>query len=367
MPDWKAKRAWRALSVILLVLAGISVRAGEIRAVWEQSGKGLYPGDWPRTFRVLKANGITDIFVNVGGIDFAHYKSSVLPRSMTFRTMGDQLSACLAASRGTGIRVHAWLMCFNATRATQAQRAAYTKKGWYLKDPSGAALTYLDPSNPDLRWTLLKAVDELARSYPVAGIHLDFARWYERLAVAEATPAVMARYRAEVKSPSERAFRSWRARKVQTFVSTARARTKAARPAALFTVAVLGTYPSCADSVGQDWKAWLNAGLVDYIVPMNYTGDDAKYASLVAVQSHPKEHARRTISGIGVTANNLDLSAKQVKRQVSAARTAGLAGVAFFDLDQNLLRRLPALQVGTTTPSSVCGRMRAVKPQRRTR
>ena len=44
----------------------------EIRAVWEQSGKGLYPGDWPRTFRVLTANGITDIFVNVGGIDFAH-------------------------------------------------------------------------------------------------------------------------------------------------------------------------------------------------------------------------------------------------------------------------------------------------------
>ena len=44
----------------------------EIRAVWEQSGKGLYPGDWPRTFRVLKANGITDLFVNVGGIDFAH-------------------------------------------------------------------------------------------------------------------------------------------------------------------------------------------------------------------------------------------------------------------------------------------------------
>ena len=73
-------------------------RTAEIRAVWEQSGKGLYPGDWPRTFRVLKANGITDLFVNVGGIDFAHYASRVLPRSYLFRTAGDQLAACLAAA-----------------------------------------------------------------------------------------------------------------------------------------------------------------------------------------------------------------------------------------------------------------------------
>lgn len=315
--------------------------AGEVRAVWEQSGKGLYPGDWPRTFRMLKANGVTDIFVNVGGIEFAHYASRILPRSMTARTMGDQLTACLAASRGTGIHVHAWLFCFNATRATPEQRSAFAKKGWCLKDPAGGTLTYLDPSNPDLRWTLLKAVDELARTYPVAGIHLDFVRWYERLAVAEATPAVVKRFRSEVKTPSIRALCGWRARKVATFLSAARTRIKAVNPSIWFTVAVLGKYPSCVDSVGQDWKSWLDAGLVDYIVPMNYTDDSSKYASFIAVQAHPKAHARRTISGIGVTANNLHLSARQVRWQVLSARKAGLAGVAFFDLDAELMKTLP--------------------------
>ena len=311
--------------------------AAEVRAVWEQSGTGLYPGDWPRTFRVLKASGVTDIFVSVGGIDFAHYQSSVLPHSLTFRTAGDQLSACLNASRGTGIRVHAWLLCFNTTRATAERRAAFARKGWCLKEPAGADLTYLDPSNPDLRWTLLRAVDELVRRYPVAGVHLDFVRWYEQPDVAKASPLVWRRFRSEVKNPSSRAFLGWRAGKISSFVTAASARVKKARPAAWFTVAVLATYPSCIDSVGQDWKAWLNAGIVDYIVPMNYTDDAAKYAALVAVQGQSKVHARRIISGIGVTANNLNLTARQARGQIVAARAAGFAGFALFDLDESLL------------------------------
>ena len=55
---------------------------------------------------------------SVGGAGFAHYPSAVLPRSKTLEQEGDQLAACLAAAKGTGIRVHAWLICFSSTRAT---------------------------------------------------------------------------------------------------------------------------------------------------------------------------------------------------------------------------------------------------------
>ena len=172
----------------------------------------------------------------------------------------------------------------------------------------------------------------------MAGVHLDFVRWYERSAVAESTPAVWNRFRAERKTASRKAFADWRTAKISAFVVAARAKVKGARPAAWFTVAVFGKYPSCVESVGQDWRAWLNGGLADYIVPMNYTAEMAKYDSLVAAQSRSRAHARRTISGIGVTANGLALSAWQVKRQIAAARTAQLAGVALFDLDESLVR-----------------------------
>ena len=299
-------------------------RAGEIHAVWEHSGLGLYPGDWPRTFRVLRANGVTDLFVNVSGAGFAHYASGVLPRSKEYARYGDQLDACLKAARGTGVRVHAWVICFNATRADSAYLLAFQKKGWRLKNSKGALTEYLNPSNADLRWRMIKSIDELARAYPVAGVHLDFVRWYE----------------GAPKPPGA-------ARHVTMFVESVRKRLRAARPGALLTAAVLADHPSCVASVGQDWPAWIDADLVDYAVPMNYVEKRARYAALVAKQGSVKTRASRIIGGIGVTANESKLSAAQVVEQVNLARQAGFAGVALFDLDDTLVESIfPVLRLG---------------------
>ena len=116
-------------------------RTGEIRAVWEHSGQGLYPGNWPRTFRELQSFGITDIFVNVAGAGFAHYPSKILPPSATFAQRGDQLDACIKAAQGTGIRVHAWLMCFTGTRGSASRLQTFANKGWRLKSKKGAPFT----------------------------------------------------------------------------------------------------------------------------------------------------------------------------------------------------------------------------------
>ena len=243
------RTAWERKQKVMLAAASTLGRAqrsrpGEIHAVWEHSGLGLYPGDWPRTFRVLRANGITDLFVNVSGAGFAHYASGVLPRSKAYARYGDQLDACLKAARGTGVRVHAWVICFNATRADSAYLLAFQKKGWRLKNKQGALTEYLDPSNPDLRWRMIKSIDELARAYPVAGVHLDFVRWYE----GAPKPAGAARH-------------------VTMFVESARKRLRAARPGAWLTAAVLADHPSCVASVGQDWPAWIDAGLVAFVCP----------------------------------------------------------------------------------------------------
>jgi len=301
-----------------------SPRAGEVRAVWEHSGQGLYPGDWPRTFRELQRYGITDIFVNVAGASFAHYPSKVLPQSQACAQQGDQLAACLRASAGTGIRVHAWIMCFNGTRGTSSRLEAFAKRGWRLKDRKGRLTEYLDPSNASLREYLLSAIDELTSRYAVQGVHLDFVRWYEGS-----------------KLPPDAA------RQVGNFVAQARGRVKRVRPSAIFTTAVFGKYPSCVGAVGQDWESWLDAGIVDWIVAMNYLEDNAKYAACVRQQCRTPAHAKRIVSGIGVTAIESRLGVRQVIDQVKIARQNGAAGVAFFDLDYTLVNDiLPYLRIG---------------------
>lgn len=296
-------------------------RPGEIHAVWDHSGCGLYPGDWARTMRVLKDARVTDLFVNVAGAGFAHYASFVLPRSKTFEDEGDQLAACLAAAKGTGIRVHAWVLCFTATRSTPGRLEDFRKRGWRLMSRDGKLTEYLNPANPNVRAHVLSGISEICSRYSVHGVHLDFVRWYERAEKPKNATTV-----------------------ISQFVAEARRRVK--RPMWL-TAAVLGKYPACVASVGQDWTSWLGLNIVDFAVPMDYTEDNARFESYLRQHSEKRLYARKTIAGIGVTANESRLDARKVIEQMRLARKYNLAGVALFDLDANLEKQiLPYLKMG---------------------
>lgn len=297
-------------------------RRGEIHAVWDQYGQGLYPGNWPRTMALLKANGVTDIFVNVAGAGFAQYPSRVLPTQSGI--VGDPFAACVASAHAVGVRVHAWVFCFTCARATPATRATLAKRGWLLKSRKGVPSEYLNPASPAVRTHLVRAIDELTRRYAVDGVHLDFVRWYESLP----KPANAAQ-------------------SVTEFVGAVRRCVRAARPKAWITAAVFANYPRCVGKVGQNWFAWLDAGLIDYAVPMNYTEKNSVYAQYLARQGH----AAKLISGIGVTANESTLDPIQVIDQINLSRRAGTAGVALFDLDPALANQvLPLLRLGLFRP-----------------
>ncbi len=294
---------------------------GEIHAVWDHSGCGLYPGNWQKTMHVLREARVTDLFVNVAGAGFAHYSSEVLPRSKIFMQEGDQLKAALEAASGTGIRVHAWMLTFSATRATPDRLNEFAKRGWRLKFRNGTLSEYLDPANKDVRLYMLKAIEEIQTRYPVAGVHLDFVRYGDGVI----KPANASTY-------------------VSSFVAEARRRVK--RPKWL-TTAVYGKYPACIGSVGQDWDGWLKMNLVDYVVPMDYTANESVFAELLAQHASLTTHARKTIVGIGVTANESRLDAKGVINQIRLTRKYGLAGNALFDLDITLERQIfPYLKLG---------------------
>lgn len=297
-------------------------RPGEIHAVWDHSGCGLYPGNWSKTMAVLKANGVTDVFVNVAGAGFAHYPSKVLPRSKTYEQEGDQLLACVAAGKKANIRVHAWILCFTATRSSPSVLENFSKRGWRLKTKTGKLSEYLDPSNRLVQSYILAAIDEIQLKYPsVSGIHLDFVRWYEQ--------SVRPKNAAQV---------------ISKFVASAKRRVVRPR---WFTTAVLGKYPQCVNSVGQDWVSWIASNSVDYVVPMDYTENTNTFEEYLRQHASLKTHARKTIAGIGVTANESRLTSLQVINQIRLARKYNMAGVALFDLDRTLeVDILPYLRLG---------------------
>ena len=302
----KQRKAWRELALRQVP------RKGEVHAVWDHSGCGLYPGDWPRTMRALKEAHVTDLFVNIAGAGFAHYASGVLPRSKTFEQEGDQLAKCLAAAKGTGVRVHAWILCFSATRSSSSQLALFGQRGWRLKSAAGKLTDYLDPSNPTVRAYVLAAIAEIQSKYAVSGIHLDFVRWGESAVKPENAAEAVTQFVADVRKCVKRP--RW------------------------LTAAVYGRHPKCVGTVGQDWEKWLDLNLVDLVVPMNYTNDRADFEEIVAHQARKSAYARRIIGGIGVSANESHLDAAGVIDQINVSRRYGFVGNALFDLDIMLVK-----------------------------
>lgn len=336
-------------------------RRGEIRAVWDHSGMGLYPGDWPRTCRLLKDAGISDIYVNVAGAGFAHYASQILPRSRIYDEQGDQLAACLKAAKPLGLRVHAWLLCFSTEGATQERIAIFHKRGWLLTNPDGSPRPWLDPAVPEARAYLTTAVREMAQKYAVAGVHLDFVRYPDynsslgpsvKTHFEKAIKRQINAWPEDVKSGSLRApFIQWRALQISDFLQATRRVTQRDAPGKLLTTAVYGKYPSCLDAVGQDWESWINIGLVDYVVPMNYTENLTRFNEWLTDQTRTRAQAMKIVPGIGVTAAESRLDAAQVIDQIQSLRRANCPGFALFDLDTTLRQEiLPILRMGTTAP-----------------
>lgn len=238
--------------------------------VWDHFGRGLHKGDWEKTMAELAKAGVTDVFT-----DCRFHKGAV---------QSDMVRACAAAGKAHGIRVHVWICCFQGPER--------------------------EPTPQERRDEVAAVAEMIARDYDVDGIHLDYVRWSNR-SKAERRPELLT-----------------------AFVRDVRRRVKKARPGILLSAAVFPSYPSCLVDVGQDWNEWVDAGLVDYVLPMNYTADEAQYGRYLDAQSKSGFRAARTLSGIGVTASGVTLDADEVERQTALALDKGMAGVCCFDLDE---------------------------------
>jgi len=334
-------------------------RPEEMRGVWDHDAVGWYPGDWDRTCRELKEAGINTLFVNVLWAGLAHYPSKVVPSSDTNRRLGDQTKACLAAARKYGLKVHAWKVCWQVENAPAEWKEKFRKEGRLQQNVDGSSVPWLNPALPANRQLELSALEELARTYELDGIHLDYIRYPDsRACYAPASRRAFEAWRgtpvaawpAAVRSGAGLAeYQRWRASVITDFVREASQRIKAARPGLQVSAAVWGGYPDTIPSIGQDWAVWLKEGYVDFVCPMNYTEDAFRFSALVQKQMALPGARGRIFPGIGITASESQLRTDEVVEQIATLRRLNATGFVLYDLSQTLRQDvLPVLRQGVT-------------------
>ena len=329
----------------------------EGRAVWNHSGLGAYSGDWERSAKLLADNGFNIVLPNMLWGGLAHYESDLLPRSESFRKHGDQIAQCCDACRKHGVEVHVWKVNFNLSTAPRSFVEKLREQGRLQAAARGPSQAWLCPSHPENRKLELDSMLEVARKYPVAGLHFDYIRYPSR----EYCYCDGCRQRFEAESgtkvadwpadcysgPRKAEYHDWRCRQITALVAAVCDGARKLRPQLKISAAVFGAYPDCREGVGQDWPEWIKAGLLDFVCPMDYTPNDEQFTSLVEKQLRLVGGRVPIYPGIGATASRMALGPDHVVGQIDAARTLGAAGFTIFNFDRDTAETIiPAVGLG---------------------
>jgi uncharacterized lipoprotein YddW (UPF0748 family) len=151
-------------------------------------------------------------------------------------------------------------------------------------------------------------------------------------------------------------FGDWRREQITRLVRAVSEEAHRIKPGIKVSAAVFGNWESARRVVGQDAKAWVDAGYLDFVCPMDYESDDKDFTRWVRSQVAAINHKIPCYPGIG--AHELS-GPEQLARQIQLSRELGADGFVVFNLTEKLATQfLAPLRLGVTSaaPSSRQGR-----------
>jgi uncharacterized lipoprotein YddW (UPF0748 family) len=380
------RRASLAAAAAAIVLIAPSARVhaqSEVRALWVVRTSLNSPAAVATMVDAAGASGFNTLLVQVRGRADAYYADGLDPRppALAGQPAFDPLAVTIARAHAAGLQVHAWINVNLVSSAgdlpASRDHIVYRHPEWLMVPRALAEdLNGVDPRSPqylgrlaryvrgqaaELEGLYLSPVTEASADYTVSvvrdivtryavdGVHLDYVRYpndefdYSRdalgafrlNAVPDLPAADVRRYDARLAAEPfvyTQAFperwRAFRAARMTALMSRLAGTVRTARPSTTISAAVA---PDAADAAVhrlQDWRAWLDQGLVDVICPMAYTTDGGVFSSQIAAA---REIAGRRLVWAGIGAYRL--SSEQIVENVQAARRLGVDGTVLFSYD----------------------------------
>jgi uncharacterized lipoprotein YddW (UPF0748 family) len=210
---------------------------------------------------------------------------------------------------------------------------------------------WIDLGHPGAAAYTLDVLMRLVRGYNIDGLHLDRIR-YPELTASGQTPTnganigynavSVARFQKRygvtaVPSPGDPLWAQWRRDQVTNFVRRLYLNAIAVRPDLKVSAALIafGGGPTTETAwtsaeaywrVYQDWRAWIEEGILDIAIPMVYKRDHVPAEKTMFDQwlawTRTHQYNRAAIIGLGVYLNEIQGTAAQTPSAASPARSA---------------------------------------------
>jgi uncharacterized lipoprotein YddW (UPF0748 family) len=384
MPHAVLRRTIAALAASLTLIITPVHAQDEVRALWVVRTTLTSPSAIATMVTAAKNGGFNTLLVQVRGRGDAYFQHGIEPRpaSLAAQPAFDPLATTIAKAHEAGLQVHAWInvnLIASAVDLPPSREHVVFRHPEWLMVPRALAeeLSGVDPHSPgyigrlaryaraqsaDVEGLYLSPVSaesaayttsvvrDIAQRYDIDGVHFDYIRYptsdfdYSRDTLAafrgsvvpDLASADLRRYDARAAAGEPLVFtlafperwRAFRASRLTALLAALGTGVKAAKPAAVVSVAVVPDPREAATRRLQDWRAWLDAGLIDVICPMAYTTDPVAFAAQIAsarqiAGSHP------LWAGIGA----YRLSSDQIVENAQTARRLGVGGIILFSYD----------------------------------
>jgi uncharacterized lipoprotein YddW (UPF0748 family) len=317
------------------------------------------PEKIPMLIADAEALGVTDLFVQVHRGGRAWYPSTLADDAPWERVSPpggrDALAALIEAAHGSGLRVHAWVNVLSLASNAEAPilrdlgrdaaivdqhgRSVLDYPDFEVPQPDrryyrmGTPAVWLDPAVPGVAERLADTFAELLGGHAWDGLHLDYIRYADALPFVpgsrfgvgllfgfgepsrrrfEQETGLVAPFQSSMQNAN--AFDDWRREKLTALVAAIAARARATRPGIAMSAALIADRERAYLVDQQDWLGWLDAGHLDFGVPMLYTLDANRWRYGVQALAGLSEE-RELWAGMGtwLFAKNPDAGVAQLR------------------------------------------------------
>ncbi|RLC42405.1 MAG: hypothetical protein DRH49_03895 [Candidatus Coatesbacteria bacterium] len=249
----------------------------------------------------------------------------------------DPLEFILEYAHKKGIRVHAWVTTFVATRKDFKESELPFPSEWFTLNEAGSPYDesrqcWLDPALPQVWNYLIGIFSDIVMNYPVDGFHLDYLRYpSDGFGHNPSADYIFTEETGFEPKKNKDMFRVWRAGRITKFLGELEQSLHRIRPDLPISAAVIGGTVGAYEEFGQRWGEWLSSGLVDFVVPMCYADN------IDSIEGRLEEYKRvadekRVIVGIGVLerGNGRVDTVEQVTERIKSIRARGFNGYSVF-------------------------------------
>ena len=345
----------------------------QLRALWVDAfGPGFKtPKEVDRLIADAKSMRLNALFVQVSRRADCYCNKAAMPRTAdpAVPTGFDPLEDVIAKAHAAGIQVHAWIITtgiWNASQPFGAPEHPYLLHGlsakgrdfWLNARQDGetkvGADSFFDPGHPDASEFIAQMYSSVVANYAVDGVQFDRVRYPDSgdpnfNPVWGYNPTSLERFLKEAKrtslpAPTDAAWVQWRRDQVTNLVRRVYLEVKAIRPEIWVSAATI-TYkeaPSTLEQfentrtyreVLQDWPAWMQEGIVDLNIPMNYKRD-REPDQLKWFDGWNKFAVQTKASGLvavggAMYINPQDDSYRQLKRSLEVPGVSGWVGYSY--------------------------------------